>query len=179
MKKLSQTQALRELEKLKSDYQIFIRENYESNAASCETCPTKGACCLDAHFVNVHISKLEAAAIRQSLTELSVEKQAEIYRRVTETVEKYDLKTTGETFAQTFACPLFEPGVGCLVHSGGKPAPCISHACYENEADLPPDRLQTEIEAKIERLNRKVYGNVSTWLPLPFQIDSLNRLPDE
>jgi len=179
MKKLSETKALQALEKLKSDYQTFIRENYEYKAESCETCPTKGACCLDAHFVNVHISKLEAAAIRESLAELSVEKQAEIYRRVSKTIEKYDLKTTGDTFAQTFACPLFEKGIGCFVHSSGKPAPCISHACYENEADLPPDKLQMEIELSIERLNRRVYGNASTWLPLPIQIDSVNQLPDD
>lgn len=179
MKKLSETKALRELEKIKSDYQSFIKDNYEHNAESCETCPTKGACCLDAHFVNVHISKLEAAAIRQTLNKLSVEKRKEIDRRTAEAIKKYDLKASGDTFAQTFACPLFEKNVGCLVHSSGKPAPCISHACYENQADLPPDKLQTEIENRIERLNKRVYGNDLAWLPLPIQISSIHRLPDE
>ena len=39
-------------------------------------CPTKGACCLDAHFVNVHISKLEAAAIVKTLENLDEDKAA-------------------------------------------------------------------------------------------------------
>lgn len=176
MKKLSETKALRELAELKSDYQLFIRENYEHKAESCATCPTKGACCLDAHFVNVHISKLEAAAIRQTLAELSEEKQSEIYRRTAETIEKYDLEASGDSFAKTYACPLYEKNVGCLVHFAGKPAPCISHACYENQADLPPENLQTEIEIEIERLNRKTYGGNSARLPLPVWIALVNPL---
>jgi hypothetical protein len=167
MKTLTEIRALRELEKLKSDYQNLIKTEYEYKAQNCETCPTKGACCLDAHFVNVHITKLEAAAIRKTLGKLSEEKQREIYQRAAETVEKYNLKTSGDTFAQTYACPLFESGVGCLVHSESKPASCISHACYETEADLPPDNLQTEIENQIDRLNRRTYGGNSVWLPLP------------
>ena len=130
-------------------------------------CPTKGACCLDAHFVNVHITRLEAVAIRNTLAKLSVEKQKEIYRRAAETVEKYDLKSAGDSFQKTFACPLFEKDIGCLVHSEGKPAPCISHACYDNETDLPPEHLQENIENQIGRLNRRTYGNVESWLPLP------------
>jgi hypothetical protein len=167
MKTLTETRALRELEKLKSDYQNLIRTEYEHRAQNCQTCPTKGACCLDAHFVNVHITKLEAAAIRKTLGKLGEEKQREIYKRAAETVEKYNLKTSGDTFAQTYACPLFEQDVGCLVHSESKPAPCISHACYENETDLPPDQLQTEIENQINRLNKRTYGGNAMWLPLP------------
>jgi len=174
MKKLTETKALGELRKIKTAYQNFVKTNYEHRAADCETCPTKGACCLDAHFVNVHISKLEAAAIRKSLEKLSREKQHDIYKRTAEAIEKYDLKSTGDTFRKTFACPLFEKGVGCLVHFEGKPAPCISHACYESEADLPPDNLQTEIENQIERLNKRTYGNALTWLPLPVWLDLTN-----
>lgn len=174
MKTLTEICALRRLEKLKSDYRNFIKTNYEHQAQNCETCPTKGACCLDAHFVNVHITKLEAAAIRQALGKLNEEKQREIYRRAEETVEKYDLKTSSDSFAQTYACPLFELGVGCLVHLEGKPAPCISHACYEDAADLPPDNLQTEIENKIERLNRRTYRSNPQYLPLPVWIALVN-----
>jgi len=174
MKKLTETKALSDLHKLKTAYQNFIRTNYEHRAADCEICPTKGACCLDAHFVNIHITRLEAAAIRKTLGELNEKKQAEIYQRARETVEKYDLKTSGDTFRKTFACPLFEKGVGCLVHLQGKPAPCISHACYESEADLPPDNLQTEIENQIERLNKRTYGDALTWLPLPVWLDLTN-----
>ena len=173
MKTLSETKALKELQNLKIKYQNFIKTGYERKAQDCQTCPTKGACCLDAHFVNVHISKLEAVAIRKTLENLSREKQFEIYERAAETVEKYGLKSSGDTFSQTFACPLFEKGFGCLAHSEAKPAPCIQHACYENEADLPPERLQHEIEAKIERLNKRTYGN-AVWLALPVWLKFLN-----
>lgn len=174
MKILSETKALSELHQLKTEYQNFIRTNYEHRAADCAICPVKGACCLDAHFVNVHITRLETAAIRKTLGKLSAEKQKEIYRRAAETVEKYDLKTAGDTFAQTYACPLFETGVGCLVHSEAKPAPCISHACYENKADLPPEILQEEVENQIEKLNKRTYGNSEAWLPIPVWLNLTN-----
>lgn len=170
MKPLTEIRALNELKKLKTNYQDFIKTNYESKARNCATCPTKGACCLDAHFVNVHITKLEAAAIRKTLEKLSEKKQREIYKRAAETVGKYNLKTSGETFA----CPLFKKGIGCLVHSEAKPAPCISHACYENKADLPPENFQQEIEDKIERLNRRTYGKAWTWHSIPVWLDLIN-----
>ena len=171
MKRLTEPKALSELKKLKETYREFIKINYEHNAKSCLTCETPGACCLDAHFVNVHITRLEAVAIKETLAKLSEEKQREIYRRAHETIEKYDLKTSGDTFAQTFACPLFEKGIGCLVHENGKPAPCISHACYENQEDLPPEKFQEQTEQGIERLNKRTYGNAWTWLPLPIWLD--------
>jgi len=175
MKILPETKALTELKRLKAAYREFIKTNYEANAKSCLTCETQGACCLDAHFVNVHITRLEAIAIRETLKKLSEEKQSEIYKRAEETVETYDLKTSGDSFLKTFACPLFEKDIGCLVHSEGKPAPCISHACYESEADLPPDNLQTEIENQIERLNKRTYGgNSLNYLPLPVWLDLVN-----
>ncbi len=174
MKTLSQTKALNELQKLKTTYQNFIKTNYEPKAQDCQTCPTKGACCLDAHFVNVHITKLEAVAVRKTLENLSQEKQREIYRRARETVEKYDLKSAGDTFKKTFACPLFEKQIGCLVHSDGKPAACISHACYENAEDLPPEKFQEIVENKIEKLNKKTFGKNPNWLPLPVWIDLVN-----
>lgn len=174
MKKLAETKALNELQKLKTAYQSFIKTNYEHKAASCAICPTRGACCLDAHFVNIHITRLEAVAIGRNLENLAEEKQREIYARAAEAIEKYDLKSEGDTFQKTYACPLFEKKVGCLVHSSGKPAPCISHACYENQADLPPDFLQEELETNIEKLNKKTYGGNSTLLPLPVRLVSLN-----
>ena len=174
MKMLPEIKGLNELKKLKTAYQNFIKTRYEPEARDCQTCPTKGACCIDAHFVNVHITKLEAIAIRKTLEKFSAEKQSEIYRCAEETVEKYDLKTSGDTFAQTFACPLFEKGIGCLVHFEGKPAPCISHACYENEEDLPPEHFQEAIENKIERLNRRTYGKSGMRLPLPVWLGLIN-----
>jgi hypothetical protein len=151
-----------------------IQNNYEPKAKSCLTCEVQGSCCTDAHFVNVHITRLEAVAIRETLKKLSDEKQHEVYKRVAETVEKYNLECASDTFRQTFACPLFEKGVSCLVHNDGKPAPCIQHACYENRADLPPDELQTENEISIERLNEKTYGNRWSWLPLPVWLQKIN-----
>ena len=167
---LSETKSLNKLQKLKTDFQNLIRENYEHKAKDCLTCPTQGICCTDAHFVNVHITRLEAIAILKTLGKFSEEKQREIFQRTEETVKKYDLKSSGDTFAQTFACPLFEKGIGCLVHSEAKPAPCIQHACYENKEDLPPDELQTDIEAQIEKLNKLTYRRDAVWLPIPLWI---------
>lgn len=171
MKPLNENEAIRRLDNIKTRYRQNIAENYEHRAKNCLTCETQGACCLDAHFVNVHITKLEAAAIKKVLYELDEAKQIEINQRITETIEKYDLTDSGDTFAKTFACPLFEKGIGCLVHSV-KPVPCIQHACYDFQADLPPDELQTETERKIERLNQQTYKN-SKWLPLPIYLKQI------
>ncbi len=173
MKLLSEKQALIKLRALKNDFRESIKQNYEHRAKDCGTCETKGACCLDAHFVNVHITRLEAVLIREKLEKLSPERQKKIYRRIAETIETYDLNSGGDTFAKTFACPLFEKGIGCLIHPV-KPIPCIQHACYERQEDLPPDDLQTEAEEKIERLNEQTYKQFPQWLPLPVFLDSLN-----
>ena len=165
MKILSQKSALARLRAIKTAYQTDIQTNYEDKAKNCLTCEVQGICCTDAHFVNVHITRLEAVAINKNLANFDEEKQREVYKRVAETVETYNLTSESDTFAQTFACPLFEKGIGCLVHSV-KPVPCIQHACYERREDLPPDELQINAEQKIERLNEKTFGK-SKWLPLP------------
>lgn len=171
MKTLSQTKALVKLRELKTAYQNNIRENFEYKAKSCLTCEVQGACCLDAHFVNVHITRLEAVAIRQTLENLGEKREREVFRRLAQTIENYNLTAEGDTFAQKFACPLFEKGVGCLVHSEAKPAPCIQHACYENREDVPPGELQEEVENRIHRLNRQVYRQTPRWLPLPIWLN--------
>ncbi len=167
MKKLTEKQALEKLKNVKDDFRESIKTNYEPRAKDCLTCETKGACCLDAHFVNVHITRLEAVTILKTLEKLPEEKLREIFERTEKTIEKYDLKSSGDTFSKTFACPLFEKETGCPVHFEGKPAPCIQHACYENKEDLPPDELQENVERQIERLNTRTYGNAWNWLPLP------------
>lgn len=174
MKTLAQSKALQKLKALKTAYQNEIRENYEHKAKNCLTCPAQGECCTDAHFVNVHITRLEAVAIRKTLENLGEGKSREIFERAEKTIEEYDLKSAGDLFEKTFACPLFEKGVGCLVHREAKPVPCIQHACYENKDDLPPDELQTEMEEKIGRLNKKSYGKNSPWLPLPVWLSKIN-----
>ena len=171
MKILSQKSALERLRAIKTAYQADIQTNYEHKAKNCLTCEVQGICCTDAHFVNVHITRLEAVAINKNLANFDEGKQHEVYQRIAETVETYNLTSEGDTFAQTFACPLFEKGIGCLVHSV-KPVPCIQHACYERREDLPPDELQEAAENKIERLNQQTYGN-SKWLPLPIGLKEL------
>ena len=170
MKPLSETIALEKLHGLKTDFAARIRSGYEHRAKSCATCETPGACCLDAHFVNVHITKLEAKAIRNVIDELPEAHRAQIDARIVTTIARYELTSDGDTFSKTYACPLFEKGTGCLVHEPGKPLPCITHACYENKEDLPPDELLTEAEEAVDELNELVYRKPAHWLPLPIAI---------
>ena len=170
MKLLSEQKALERLKKLKSDLRSEVTEGYEHKAKSCLTCETQGACCLDAHFVNVHTSRLEAAAIKQTISGFSEEKQIEINGRIDAAISKYKLTDEGDTYGQTFACPLFEKGTGCLVHEQGKPVACITHACYENKADLPPAEVQAEQERLVDGLNTRTYGRSQPWLPLPLAL---------
>ena len=170
MKFLSEQKALDQLQAIRFALKSEITENYELRAKNCLTCETQGVCCLDAHFVNVHISRLEAVTIKKSLSRLSTSHQQEINARVDAAIEKYSLKADGDTFKQTYACPLFEKGLGCLVHEDGKPVPCVLHACYERAEDLPPDELQTLAEDQIEDLNRRTYGHRSPLLPLPLAL---------
>jgi Fe-S-cluster containining protein len=174
MKTLSEKQSLIKLRTLKNDFRAVIKQNFEHRAKDCGTCETKGACCLDAHFVNVHITRLEAVLIKQELEQISPEKQKEVYEQISETVEKYELTAEGDTFEKTFACPLFKKDFGCLIHSV-KPLPCIQHACYERPEDLPPDALQTNAESQIERLNEQTYKTFPQWLPLPVYLELLKQ----
>jgi hypothetical protein len=174
VKIISETKSLENLVELKSQYRSEIQTKYEPRAKNCLACDVQGSCCVDEHFVNVHITKLEAVAALKSLQNLDEQKRKKIFEKVGKTIEKYDLKETGDTFSQTFACPLYDKEAGCLIHSV-KPVPCIQHACYEKKEDLPPDELQTAIEAKIERLNLQTYRNNFSLLPLPLWIGKLNK----
>lgn len=169
MKRLAEHKAVERVNRLKAAFAEELRTGYEHRAQNCLTCKTPGACCLDAHFVNVHITRLEAVAARQVLADLSDKKQAEVLDRVSKAITKYDLSADKDSFSRTYACPLFEAGTGCLIHEKGKPLPCIQHACYENKDDLPPDELLAEMEAAVTKLNERVYGS-SQWLPLPIAI---------
>ncbi|MEP7211893.1 MAG: hypothetical protein ABI791_02380 [Acidobacteriota bacterium] len=171
MKFVSESQALERLRRLKDDFAARIAEDFEHNAKSCVTCGTPGACCLDVHFVNVRISRLEAVAIAKTIQALSPERQEKVRRRIDESIERYGLAEPDDAAAKTYACPLFEKGIGCLVHSTAKPLPCIQHACYENEKDLPPDDLLAEQEGLVDELNRRVYGNVGTLASLPVGVN--------
>lgn len=161
-----------------SDIRERFRESisgFEAKAKPCSACENPGICCRDAHFVNVRITKLEAAAIKQELNKLDVISRDKVEQRAEEAVEKFGLRTDDEESLKTYACPLFERDTGCLVHYTAKPLPCIAHACYENAADLPRDELLEEREREILRLNRRIYGRDTAVLPLPLMI--ARRLP--
>lgn len=82
MKILSEQKALDRLGRLKSDFKSEIAANFEHRAKSCITCETQGDYCPDAHFVNVHISRLALNGWGDTLPKLP------------------------------YACPLFEKGTG-------------------------------------------------------------------
>ena len=170
MRGLSEAEAIARLKRGKVRFQTHVKLNYEHRALSCRACPTPGACCTDAHFVNVHITRLEAVAIRDTLARtprLGEDERLAVYLRAREAVGRYGLTAHGDTLAQTFSCPLFSKGVGCLVHQRAKPAPCVQHACYGDWADVPPLDGQWREEGRVERLNTEVYGTAWEWLPLP------------
>jgi hypothetical protein len=171
MRKLTEAEALARLQRGKVAFQSHIKINFERAARDCRVCPTPGVCCTDAHFVNVHITRLEAVAIRETLERtprLSDAARRDVYTRAREAVAHYRLNASGgDTYAQTYSCPLFAPGVGCLVHRRAKPAPCIQHACYDNWEDVPPVKLQWQTERRVEQLNEQVYGAAWAWLPTP------------
>ncbi len=170
MKFLGEQKALDRLKSIKEDLRREVADGYEYRAKSCLTCETKGACCLDAHFVNVHISRIESKAILKFLSTLPDEHQEKLRERIELSIERFGLNTDGDTFSKTYACPMFEKGIGCLIHDAGKPVPCIMHACYENQADLPPDELQSRAEQIIDDLNEDTYGRSLPLLPLPVAI---------
>ncbi|MFL6210913.1 MAG: hypothetical protein ACJ74W_18845 [Pyrinomonadaceae bacterium] len=177
MQRLSEQSALARLQREKRAYQSHIKLVYEPVARDCRVCPTPGVCCTDAHFVNVHITRLEAVAMRETIARtprLTETDRRAVYERARAAVERYALRATGDTFAQTYSCPLFAPGTGCLVHARAKPAPCIQHACYDNWADVPPTSLQWRTERRVEQLNEQVYGTAWAWLPTPLWLTLVN-----
>lgn len=170
MRLISQTKAKDLLAKLRSEFEDAVRRGYEHRAKPCVTCETPGACCLDAHFVNVRVSRLEAEVVKDQLAELEPTLRDRVNSRIESAIVRYGLDTAKDVHAQKYACPLFEPGTGCLVHESGKPAACVVHACYDDPADLPPDDLLTEQERRIDDLNARTYGRRDTWLPIPLAI---------
>lgn len=179
MERLTEEQGLIQLRREKSRFRKYIQLVYEPSAQDCGTCPTAGVCCTDAHFVNVHISRLEAVAIRRAVenAELNEAERQSIYDRARQIAERFSLSADDDAFSRTYSCPLFRPGTGCLVHQEAKPAPCIHHACYENAEDLPPESLLGRAELEIERLNQAVYGSDVDWRPIPVWLASMETAP--
>ncbi len=174
MRPISERKSLERLDKIVADLRSHISNTYEHRAKSCSTCETPGACCLDAHFVNVRISRLEAVAINKFIDAQPGKRADEIRRRIDRTIIDFDLTLDAE-HENKFACPLFEKGIGCLVHDVAKPIPCIVHACYESAADLPPSATTETAELAINRLNTQTYRRPQPQLPIPLAI-KLNNL---
>jgi hypothetical protein len=172
MKPISKTTALSILDRIRKEFRAEVSEKYEHKAAACSECPTPGICCRDEHFVNVRISRLEAEDIARRLAEIEASRHEGIFARIADAVGRYGLDGP-DASERTYACPLFEPGTGCIVHSTAKPLPCIFHACYERQEDLPPDNLLEEREQEVSRLNRRVYGVETMLTPLPVGLLSL------
>ncbi len=153
---------------LKRRFHRRIAFTYEHAARDCRTCPAPQACCTDVHFVNVHVTRLEAVAIERKLAELPDEVRRGVRARALAVIQTHQLSDEGDTYSRSYGCPLYVAGTGCLVHHGGaKPAPCIQHACYEREEDVPPSSLERAVEAEVEALNREAYGDDWRWRPMP------------
>lgn len=161
MRALSESAGIRLLARLRETFRREIGERYERRALPCLTCKSQGACCTDRHFVNVEISRLEAAAIQRSISLLPAKLRQKIYFRASREMELSLRRQTG-----FYSCPLYEAGVGCTIHNTAKPLPCIFHACYENREDMPPLRLLYEAEAQVARLNQRVYMRPTIYKPI-------------
>lgn len=172
MKVLAENKALEKVLEIKRRHRDAVTTGYEHKAKECRTCETKGACCLDVHFVNVRVSRLEALLMTEELRKLPAEDLRRVGKRIEEAIERFSLERDGENEARTYACPLFEPSVGCLVHEV-KPVPCVQHACYERESDLPPETLREEAEMEIDGVARRTYGKSLPLLSIPVAIDEL------
>src|SRR5688500_5956974 len=167
MRLLSERAGIDRLAKIREDFRGEIVAGFEPRSKPCSTCETPGVCCLDEHVVNLRVSRLEAAAMRNAVSELDAEARTGVFSRLS----KIDKD------AEFYACPLFRSGIGCLVHNTAKPLPCIAHACYERKEDLPPDELLAEREVEIDKLNRRVYGKTQASLPIPLALNRLLDLP--
>src|SRR5215211_7083701 len=106
MRKLTEAGAVARLKRGKAAFQTHIKLNFEHRALDCRACPTPGVCCTDAHFVNVHITRLEAVAIRDTLAltpRLGEGERLAVYDRARAAVARYGLSPAGDTFARTFS----------------------------------------------------------------------------
>jgi hypothetical protein len=163
MKLVSETKSIEKLAVVREEFRSEIGR-FETRAKSCGSCETPGACCLDAHFVNVRITRLEAAAISRVISQLPDETRMRIETRARLAISAFGLESGAD---KTYACPLYESGTGCVVHMDAKPLACIAHACYENANDLPPDEVLEAAERKIARLNRHAYRSDGLLMSIP------------
>lgn len=171
MKTMSQRAGIEKLAVIRDEFRCEISA-YEINAKPCSTCATPGSCCLDEHFVNVSISRIEAAAIGDAVNKLPADVAEKVYARADAAIERSRLDLNSDA---AYSCPLFERGNGCLVHHSAKPLPCIIHACYERKEDLPPVELLWRREVEIDRLNHRVYRRSGLPVPIPIAIRAVRK----
>ena len=164
-RKSTKEEALARLKRFKDGFSSYIASRFAWKAKDCATCPAP--CCGDAEFVNVNITRLEGEAVMRTLAtspRITPDHRSAIVERARRAVRDYDLDGAGDTFSRTYACPLFEPQRGCLVHYKAKPAPCVQHGCYDDWRDLPDELELRRVERRVARLNREVYGDDErTW----------------
>lgn len=156
---LTRDRALVQLRRLKDRFSAYIASRYASKAKDCGACSTP--CCADAEFVNVNITRLEGEAIMRTLRlspRVTPERRERVLADARRAVEIYGLDRATDTFETTYACPLYEPGTGCLVHYKAKPAPCTQHGCYDDWRDLPDELELLRTERRVAHLNRAVYA---------------------
>lgn len=157
--RLSRERAFARLRDLKREFRDYVDSGFGFRAKDCGTCLTP--CCADAEFVNVNVTRLEAEAMLRVLGDekrFSPAARDRVLDRARDAVATYGLDNAVDSFGTTYACPLFEPGTGCLVHHDAKPAPCIHHGCYEAPEHLPDDASRIDVERAVADLNREVYG---------------------
>ncbi|MBX3287989.1 MAG: hypothetical protein KF855_01470 [Acidobacteria bacterium] len=176
MRTFSETTALGKLNVAVKRLSLEIADGFEHNALDCSVCDDRGKCCRDEHFVNVRITRLEAAAIRKVIDELPAWKAQAVQERIERAVVRYGLEEAEDDTAG-YACPLLDDDARCLVHGKAKPMPCVMHACYEKESDLPPPELLDLHESSVGRLNRKVYGSDMLPLPIPLALSRRRQRP--
>lgn len=167
-RRMSRREALVRLRRMKQAFSRYIGRDYGHLAADCAACPTP--CCADAQFVNINITRIEAEAMIETLRESPRRGEAklrEVVARAETAIQTYGLSEEGDTFAKTYACPLYEKGVGCLVHWKAKPAPCIQHGCYEHWEDLPETGTMQRVEARVEQIDAAVHGRAPRWMTIP------------
>ncbi|HZS47555.1 MAG TPA: hypothetical protein VFC63_20960 [Blastocatellia bacterium] len=169
MRKINESEALARLKRIKDNFRAYIGR-HSQNAIDCSTCSMP--CCQDSKFVNVNITRLEATAILRTLQQsprISKQKFYQIITKAEQTVVRHRLDAVGDTFKQTYSCPLFEKGVGCLVHYKAKPAPCIQFGCYEDWQDIPDMTEFHRVQRRVERLHEAIgeepiYQTIPVWL---------------
>lgn len=169
MKIISETTGIERLGNSVSGLANEVAEGYEHRALDCARCDDRGKCCRDEHFVNVRVTRLEAAAIKKVVDELPTRQKDEVYKRAERAIETYQLDKA-DNIIRGYACPLLDKDARCLVHGKAKPMPCVLHACYEDPNDLPPASMITQHEMIVARLNRIVYGGDNLPLPIPLAI---------